>query len=77
MKSTPPLDIAGSLILSGQIVDDARPSIVPGPLWRAAMVIGELLAALGIVLCIPVVILAIGIPVALCVRVLLWIAGML
>jgi hypothetical protein len=47
------------------------------PYAAAAMVIGDLLAALGIVICIPVVILAIGIPVALCVRFLLWIAGML
>jgi hypothetical protein len=50
---------------------------VPGPLRRAAIVIGDLLAAVGIVLCIPFVILAIGTPVALCVRFLLWIAAML
>jgi hypothetical protein len=41
------------------------------------MAIGELLAALAIVLCIPFVILAIGIPIALCVRFLLWSAGVL
>jgi hypothetical protein len=40
------------------------------------MVAGDFLAAVGIVLCIPVVILAIGTPIALCVRFLLWIAGM-
>ena len=58
-------------------VDHARSLIVPGPLRRGAMVIGELLAAVGIVLCIPVVILVIGLPLALCVRFLLWITGML
>jgi uncharacterized membrane protein len=58
-------------------VDHARPLGVPGPLRRAALVIGELLAAVGVVLCIPVAILAIGIPVALFVRFLLWIVGML
>jgi hypothetical protein len=58
-------------------VDHARPLIVPGFLWRAAMVIGDLLAAMGVVLCIPFVILAIGIPIALCVRFLLWIVGVL
>ena len=57
--------------------DDARSPVVPGPLRRAALVIGDLFAAVGIGLCIPVAILALGIPVALCVRFLLWIAGML
>ena len=58
-------------------VDHARPLIVPGFLWRAAMVIGDLLGAMGIVLCIPFVILAIGMPLVLCVRFLLWIAAVL
>jgi uncharacterized membrane protein len=57
-------------------VDHARPLGVPGPFRRAALVIGELLAAVGVVLFIPVAILAIGIPVALCVRFLIWIVGM-
>jgi hypothetical protein len=57
--------------------DDARSLAVPGPLRRAATVIGDLFALLGIAICIPVVILAIGTPVALCVRFLLWIVGML
>jgi uncharacterized membrane protein len=57
--------------------DQARPLIVPGLLRRTALVIGELPEAVGIVLCIPFVILAIGIPIALSVRFLLWIAGML
>ena len=58
-------------------VDHARPLIVPGLLSRSAMAIGDLVVAMGVVLCIPFVILALGIPLALCVRFLLWIAGML
>jgi hypothetical protein len=56
---------------------EARSSVVPGPLRRAALIVGDLLGAVGIALCIPFVILAIGIPLVLCVRLLLWIAGML
>jgi hypothetical protein len=51
--------------------DQARALIVPGPFRRAAAVVGDVLGAVAIVLCIPFVILAIGIPVALCVRLLL------
>lgn len=58
-------------------VNQARPLVVPGPLRRAAVVIGDLFAAMGIILCIPFVILAIGIPIALCVRLLSWIGGLL
>jgi hypothetical protein len=58
-------------------VEDAPAVVVPGLLWRAVMFAGELLAAVGLVLCVPVVILAIGIPIALLVRFLLWIAGLL
>ena len=57
--------------------DEAPALTVPGPLRRAAVVVGDLLGAVAIVLSIPVVILAIGIPIALCVRLLLWIGGML
>jgi hypothetical protein len=53
------------------------PLEVPGWLRRAAAVVGELLALVGIVLCIPFVILAIGMPIALLVRFLLWIGGVL
>jgi hypothetical protein len=57
---------------------DHAPSLAdPGRLRRAVVVIGDLLAAIGIVLCVPVVILAIGIPVALGARFLLWVLGML
>jgi hypothetical protein len=57
--------------------DQAREPVVPGPFRRGAVVIGDLLGAVVIVLCIPFVILAIGIPIALCVRLLLWIGGLL
>jgi hypothetical protein len=57
--------------------NEAPPLVVPGPFRRAAVVVGDLLAAVAIVLCIPLVILAIGIPIALCVRLLLWIGGLL
>ena len=55
--------------------DSARPLVVPGLIRRVGMVIGDALSGAAIVLCIPFVILAIGIPIALCVRLLLWIAG--
>ena len=57
--------------------NEARPLVVPGRLWRAAMILGDLLGAVAIVLCLPFVILAIGMPIALCVRLLLWIGGLL
>ena len=46
-------------------------------LRRAAGVGGEFLALVGIVCCIPFVILAIGLPIALAVRLLLWVGGVL
>lgn len=55
----------------------AWPLAVPGTFRRAAMVIGDLLAAMGIVLCLPFAILAIGMPIVLCARALLWIVAML
>jgi len=57
--------------------DQAPARTVPGPLRRAAVVVGDLLGAVAIVLCIPFVILAIGTPIALCVGLLLWIGGLL
>jgi hypothetical protein len=57
--------------------NEARPLVVPGRLWRAAVVVGDLLGAVAIVLCIPFVIVATGIPIALGVRLLLWIGGLL
>ena len=58
-------------------VDQAGALIVPGPFGRAAVVVGDVLGAVAIVLCLPLVILAIGIPIALSVRLLLWSAGLL
>ena len=58
-------------------VHRVRPPTVPGLLRRGALVTADLLRAMGIVLCIPFIILAIGMPIALCVRFLLWITGML
>lgn len=59
------------------IFDQAPPLAVPGPFRRAAGVVGELLGAAGIVLCIPLAILAIGTPIVLGVRLLLWMAALL
>jgi len=53
------------------------PLAVPRWLRRAAAVVGELLAVVGIALCVPLVILAIGMPVAFLVRFLLWVGGAL
>jgi hypothetical protein len=56
--------------------DQASALAVPGPFRRVAVVVGDLLGAAAIVLCIPFVILAIGIPIALAVRLLLWMGGL-
>jgi len=58
-------------------VDHASPLIDDGLLSRAASTLGDALMSAAIVICIPFVILAVGIPIALCLRLLLWIAGML
>jgi len=55
----------------------ARPLVVPGPLRRAAVLVGDLLGAVAIVLCVPFAILAVGTPIVLSVRLLLWIGGLL
>jgi hypothetical protein len=57
--------------------DQARAPVDPGPFRQAAVVVGDVLGAVAIVLCLPFLILAIGIPIALCVRLLLWIGGLL
>jgi hypothetical protein len=44
---------------------------------RAVAVVGDLLLTTAVVLCIPFVILAIGIPIALFLRLLLWIARLI
>src|SRR5690606_22890740 len=51
--------------------------VVPGSIRRVAEAVGDLLGAVAIVLGIPFVILAIGTPIALGVRLLLWIGGLL
>jgi len=56
---------------------DAGPRVVPGPFRRAAVVVGDLLGVMAIVLCIPFVILALGMPIVLGVRLLLWLGGLL
>ena len=60
-------------------LDATRADAVPGPgrFRRAGVVVGDLLGAAAIVLCIPFVILAIGAPIALLLRLLLWIGGLL
>ena len=44
---------------------------------RAAVVVGDVIGALALGLCIPLAILAIGTPIVLCVRLLLWMGGLL
>lgn len=58
-------------------LNQADPLVVPGQLWRAVVVAGDLLGAVAIVLCLPLVIMAIATPIALCVRLLLWIGELL
>ena len=59
-------------------VQSGRALAVHGrPFRRAALVAVDLLGLAPIVLCIPFAILAIGIPIALCVRLLLWLGGLL
>lgn len=60
----------------------ARPAlepalVAPGALNRVTRVIADLLSGLAVIFSLPFVILAIGIPVALCARLLLWTFGML
>ena len=58
-------------------VDQPGALIFPGPISRAAVVVGDVLGVVAIVLCFPLVIVAIGIPIVLCVRLLLWFGGLL
>jgi hypothetical protein len=55
----------------------ARALVVPGPFRRAAVVVGDLIGVVAIVLCIPFAILAIITPIALFGRMLMWIGGLL
>ena len=42
--------------------------------WRASSIVVDAVTLLAVVACIPVAILAVGIPLALVVRLVLWIA---
>ena len=57
--------------------NEARPLNASSRLWRATVAVGDLLGAAAIILCIPLAILVIGIPIALFVRLVLWSVGML
>jgi hypothetical protein len=70
-------DVALTRAASATTFGQAQPLVVRGPFRRAAVVVGDLLGAVAIVLCIPLAILAIGTPIALCLRLLLWIGGLL
>jgi hypothetical protein len=48
----------------------------PGPLRRTALAVSDVFGAMGVVLLVPFVILAIGMPIVLALRVLLWIVGL-
>jgi hypothetical protein len=50
---------------------------VTARLWLVGAVAGELLMLVAIVFCFPLVILAIGIPIAVFVQLLLWIGRLL
>lgn len=70
-------DVALTRAAFATTFNQAQPPVVRGPFRRAAVVVGDLLGAVAIALCIPLVILAIGTPIALCVRLVLWIGGLL
>ena len=50
---------------------------IPGFVGRVFALAGEVLTLVAIVFCVPFVILAIGLPIALLVRLLLWVGGVL
>jgi hypothetical protein len=55
----------------------AGPPAVAGRFRRAAVVAGDLLGIIAIVLCIPFVILAVTVPIVFGVGLLMWLAGLL
>lgn len=59
------------------MLDEARRSKSRPSHPGAAEVIGDMVGTVGLVLCVPIAILAIGAPIALCLRLGLWLAGML
>ena len=56
--------------------DHAPPLAAPGLFRRTAVVVGDLVGAAAILLCIPLAILAIGTPIVLGVRLLSWMAAL-
>ncbi len=50
---------------------------MPSGLARATEIFGDVLGAVVLVFCIPFAMVAIAAPVVLCIRLLLWSAGML
>jgi len=56
--------------------NQSRPVAVRSPFRRAAAGAGDVLCLVAIVFCLPFAILAIGAPIALCVRLLLWLTGL-
>ncbi len=74
------IDRHGALLRRGAPLpafDALRPFPVAGRLRRAAEVVGDLLAIVAIAFCFPLVILAIGMPIVLFARLLLWILALL
>ena len=63
--------------LPGVTFDDTRPVGIRGALDRAVAVLGDVLGAVVMVLLVPLAILAVGIPIALVLRLILWMAGLL
>jgi hypothetical protein len=73
-------DAAGTLpatLTFTTLVDQSQRRSVPGFVSRAGLVAGDMLAGVAVVLCIPFIILAVAIPIALTLRLLLWIVGLL
>jgi hypothetical protein len=60
-------------VASSATFDEAPPLFVASPLRRVAVVLGDLIEAAAVALCVPFVILAVGTPIVLCVRLLLWV----
>ena len=56
--------------------DDARALGIRGALGRAGAVLGDVLGAVVMVLLVPLAILAVGLPIALVLRLILWMVGL-
>jgi hypothetical protein len=62
---------------SAATFNEAAPLFLARPLRHAAVLVGDLMGAVAVVLCASFVIVAVGTPIALCVRLLLWVGGWL